>query len=244
VLDGVSLRVPRGSLTAIVGETGSGKTLTALSVIGLAPRGFHLTGGTITFDGRDITRPDRATLRRLRGTGIAIVFQDARAALNPVFTIGRQLGDVLRLHRGLDRRAARSSAQALLEQVQITEAPRRMRQYPHELSGGMAQRAQLALALACRPKLLLLDEPTTGLDVTIQADILDLIVDLNRNSGMTTCMITHDLGVVAATCDEVIVLRDGRTVESSTCEAFLTQPRQPYTRSLLASSRLDLLTLS
>jgi ABC-type glutathione transport system ATPase component len=243
VLHGVSLRVARGSLTAIVGETGSGKTLTALSVMGLAPRGFRRTAGTITFDGLDITRLDTAALRQLRGAGVAIVFQDARAALNPVFTIGRQLRDVLRLHQHLDRGAARSSAQALLEQVQMTEAPRRMRQYPHELSGGMAQRAQLALALACRPRLLLLDEPTTGLDVTIQADILDLIVELNRTSGMTTCMITHDLGVVAETCDDVIVLRHGRTVEASTCAEFFTEPKDPYTRTLLASSRLDRLML-
>ncbi len=239
VLNGVSLTVARHSITAVVGETGSGKTLTALCALGLAPPGFRRTSGTITFDGEDLTQVDDERRHRLRGSGLAVVFQDAKGAINPVFTIGRQLSDVLRLHRDLDRKAARRAAEDLLEQVKISEPARRMKQYVHELSGGMAQRAQLAMALACRPRLLVLDEPTTGLDVTIQADILELIVELTRTEGMTTWMITHDLGVVAETCDRIAVLRNGQTVETGTVEEIFTRAQHPYTRALIADSRLS-----
>jgi ABC-type glutathione transport system ATPase component len=239
VLHSADLAVRRGSITAIVGETGSGKTLTALSVIGLTPRSFHRTGGTIVFDGKDITDYQEKQFRALRGPGIAMVFQNSRSALNPVFTVGTQLGDVCRLHRGVNRKGAAAMSEELLARVRVTEPRARLRQYPHELSGGTAQRVQLALALACRPSLLILDEPTTGLDVTIQADILELIVDLTRDAGMSTCMITHDLGVVAEMCDDVVVMNQGRVVESGTCEQIMTNARNPYTRELLAASRVE-----
>jgi ABC-type dipeptide/oligopeptide/nickel transport system ATPase component len=181
--------------------------------------------------------PERQ-LRQLRGSRIAMVFQNSRSALNPVFTVGTQLGDVCRLHHALSRQAASTMSEHLLAQVRVTEARARLRQYPHELSGGTAQRIQLAMALACRPSLLLLDEPTTGLDVTIQADILELIVELTRESGMSTCMITHDLGVVAEMCDDVIVMNAGRVLESGSCEQVMTSPRHRYTADLLAASRV------
>jgi ABC-type glutathione transport system ATPase component len=237
VLHSIDLAVRRGAITAIVGETGSGKTLTALTIVGLTPRTFHRTAGSIIFDGTDISDYAEAQLRRLRGARIAMVFQNSRSALNPVFSVGSQLVDVCRLQHGLGRRAAAVMAEELLAQVRITEPRTRLRQYPHELSGGTAQRVQLALALACRPSLLILDEPTTGLDVTIQADILELIVELTRNAGMSTCMITHDLGVVAEMCDDVVVMNGGRVVESGSCEQILTRPGDPYTVELLASSR-------
>src|SRR5580704_15231691 len=179
VLHGVSFSVRRGQLSAIVGETGSGKTLTALAVVGLTPPSFERTAGSIIFEGADLAGYDERQLRKIRGTGIAMVFQNSRSALNPVFTVGTQLGDVFRLHRGLTKSAALEASEQMLARVRISEPSGRVRQYPHELSGGTVQRVQLAMALACQPSLLILDEPTTGLDVTIQADILELIVDLN-----------------------------------------------------------------
>ncbi len=176
---------------------------------------------------------------RVRGSQISMVFQDARSALNPVFTVGSQISDVCRLHHGLSRREADALTEQMLERVRVPEARRRMRQYPHEFSGGMAQRALLAMALVCRPSLLLLDEPTTGLDVTIQADILELIVEINREQGMSTCLITHDLGIVAEVCDQVVVMRDGEVREAGTCEQVMSRPKSAYTRELIAASRLD-----
>ncbi len=236
VLHGISFALRRGALTAVVGETGSGKTLTALSMIGLTPRRYVQTGGSITFDGADLSGVSERQLRTVRGSRIAMVFQNARSALNPVFRIGTQLRDVCMLHQGIGKREALDVAADLLAKVRVTDPHARLRQYPHELSGGTAQRVQLALALACRPELLLLDEPTTGLDVTIQAEILELIVELTYETGMTTCMITHDLGVVAETCNEVIVMRHGEVCETGSCEQILTQPSQEYTRALLAAS--------
>ncbi len=239
VLDGVTFGVPRGTMTAIVGETGSGKSLTMLSVLGLTPRTFRRSGGTVTFEGRPLASDDETVMRAVRGSRIAIVFQNSRAALNPVFTVGTQLADVCRLHRGVSKKEARSLAQDLLASVYVSEPGRRLHQYPHELSGGTAQRVQIALALACQPTLLVLDEPTTGLDVTIQADILDLIVEVARERAMTTCLITHDLGVVAQTCDHVVVMRSGRVREVGTTEQVMTAPADPYTAELLSSSRID-----
>jgi ABC-type glutathione transport system ATPase component len=239
VLHSVDLAVRRGAITAIVGETGSGKTLTALTVIGLTPPSFHRTGGSIGYDGTDISAYQERQFRALRGAEIAMVFQNSRAALNPVFTVGTQLGDVCRLHRGVNRKAAAVMSEELLARVRVTEPRARLRQYPHELSGGTAQRVQLALALACRPSLLILDEPTTGLDVTIQADILELIVELTRDAGMSTCMITHDLGVVAEMCDDVVVMNKGRVVESGSCEQIMTSAQHSYTRELLAAGRAE-----
>ncbi len=239
ILHAVNFSVRRGAITAIVGETGSGKSLTSLAMLGLSPSGFHHTEGSITFDGQNISDLDHRALRKIRGSRIAMVFQDSRSALNPVFTIGTQLTDVVRLHRGLGKKAAARTAQEMLERVRVPEAGRRMGQYPHQLSGGTVQRVQLAMALACRPSLLILDEPTTGLDVTIQADILELIVDLTREEGMSTCMITHDLGVVANACEHVVVMRAGEVRETGTCEQILNRPEDVYTRELLAASRVE-----
>jgi ABC-type glutathione transport system ATPase component len=238
VLDSVSFELPASSLTAIVGETGSGKSLMALSILGIPPPGFRRTGGSIVFDGTDLLQQDEKALRSVRGARISMAFQDARGALNPVITVGRQLSDICRVHQKVGQKEAWERAEQLLEQVQVPEPARRMRQYPHEFSGGMAQRAMLAMALICRPALLILDEPTTGLDVTTQADIMDLIVDLKRRDGLSTCLITHDLGVVAETCDYVVVMRHGQVREYGTCEQVMTRPSDPYTAELINASRL------
>ena len=239
VLDDVTFSLRRRAVTAVVGETGSGKTLTALAMLGLSPKGFRRTAGTIDYDGTDLAQLDEGSFRAIRGSQIAMVFQDSRSALNPVFTIGSQLTDACRLHRSLGKREATALAEDLLARVRVPEPRRRMRQYPHELSGGTVQRIQLALALSCQPKLLVLDEPTTGLDVTIQADILELILELTRSEGMSTSMITHDLGVVAETCDDVVVMRAGRVRETGTCEQIMTAPTDEYTQQLLAASRME-----
>ncbi|WP_319520727.1 ABC transporter ATP-binding protein [uncultured Martelella sp.] len=239
VLNGVSFTVEAGSFFAIVGESGSGKSLTALAAMGVLPPGFHHTGGAIRFDGTDLLSLDEASLRKIRGSQISIVFQDARAALNPVFTVGRQIMDVCRMHQKISPKEAREKAEHMLEMVRVPEPKRRMKQYPHEFSGGMAQRALLAMALICQPRLLILDEPTTGLDVTIQADIIDLIIDIRATSKMTTCLITHDLGIVAETCDRVAVMQNGTVCELDSCEHILTAPSHPYTRQLIANSQLE-----
>jgi ABC-type glutathione transport system ATPase component len=239
VLHQVSYRLKTGAMTAIVGETGSGKSLVALSVLGVQPAAFVRTAGRILYRGTDLLSLGEREMRSLRGAEISMVFQDARAALNPVFSVGRQLADVYQLQHGGGRSAAMKKAIEALAQVSIPEPERRARQYPHEFSGGMAQRAMIAMAaLTCRPSLLILDEPTTGLDVTIQSDIMELIVDLTRQRGLTTGLITHDLGVVAETCDEVVVMNAGRVVETGTTEAIFTAPGETYTRGLLAASQL------
>jgi ABC-type dipeptide/oligopeptide/nickel transport system ATPase component len=238
VLSGVSFGLRRSTLTAVVGETGSGKSLTALSMLGVLPRGFVRTGGQLRFDGQDLLADAPTSFERVRGSRISLVFQDARGALNPVFTVGHQLVDVCRTHRSLGRKEAEQAVLEMLEHVRIPDPRRRMRQYPHEFSGGMAQRVMLAMALISEPELLVMDEPTTGLDVTIQADIMDLIVDLIATSGLTACLITHDLGVVAQTCQEVVVMRAGTVREIASCQELFTSPRDEYTRTLLAASRL------
>jgi ABC-type glutathione transport system ATPase component len=181
VLDEVAFSIRRSSLTAIVGETGSGKSLMALSILGVPPQSFRRTSGAILFEGSNLLTLDEKAMRRIRGSKISIVFQDARASLNPVFTVGAQISDVCRVHQDVNKKEAQARTEELLERVRVPEPRRRMRQYPHEFSGGMAQRALLAMALICKPTLLVLDEPTTGLDVTTQADIIDLIVDLDRS---------------------------------------------------------------
>ncbi len=239
VLHGVSFGLRTGAMTAVVGESGSGKSLTALSVLGIQPPAFERTAGRMLFRGTDVFGLDDKGMRAIRGREISMVFQDARAALNPVFTVGRQLADVWQLQHGGTRRAAMTKAIEALGRVSIPEPERRARQYPHEFSGGMAQRAMIAMAaLICRPSLLILDEPTTGLDVTIQSDIMELIVELGRARGLTTCLITHDLGVVAETCDEVVVMNAGRVVETGSAEAIFTTPRDLYTQRLLSASQL------
>jgi ABC-type dipeptide/oligopeptide/nickel transport system ATPase component len=238
VLKGITYSLARGAITAVVGETGSGKSLTALSMLQIQPASFVRTSGRILFDGQDLTALDERTLRGIRGARISMVFQDARAALNPIFTVGRQIADVCRLHQGLSRNDAKDAAIAALRLVHIPDPERRVRQYPHEFSGGMAQRVMIAMALVCKPELLILDEPTTGLDVTIQAEIIALITELCRESDLTTCLITHDLGVVAETCDYAVVMRRGEVLEKGTCEQVLTAPSHEYTQQLLAASRL------
>lgn len=239
VLHQVSYRLKTGAMTAVVGETGSGKSLVALSMLGIQPAAFVRTGGRMLYRGTDLFGLTEKELRSLRGAEISMVFQDARAALNPVFSVGRQLADVYQLQHGGGRAAAMKKAIEALGRVSIPEPERRARQYPHEFSGGMAQRAMIAMAaLTCRPSLLILDEPTTGLDVTIQSDIMELIVDLSRQRGLTTCLITHDLGVVAENCDEVVVMNAGRVVETGSTEAIFTRPQDAYTRRLLAASQL------
>jgi ABC-type dipeptide/oligopeptide/nickel transport system ATPase component len=238
ILDDVSFGLETGTITAIVGETGSGKSMTALSIMGLLPKGFVRTGGQILFEHLDLGALRHDQLRRTRGAEVAMVFQDARAALNPVFTVGRQISDVYRAHRDVSRKKAWEAAVTMLDRVRIPEPERRMKQYPHEFSGGMAQRVVLAMALVSQPRLLLLDEPTTGLDVTIQADIMELIVELTRSTGLTTCLITHDLGLVAQYCGHVVVMRDGRVRETGTCEEIFTAPKDSYTVQLIEASRM------
>lgn len=237
-LEAVTFDVARGSITAVVGETGSGKSLTALSVLRIQPANFVVTSGQILYEGVDLLGCTEREMRAIRGGRIAMVFQDARAALNPVLTVGRQLEDVCRLHRDVDRRAARQLAIDALREVQIPEPERRAKQYPHEFSGGMAQRVMIAMALICEPELVILDEPTTGLDVTIQAEIMRLIVALTVEHGLTATLITHDLGVVAETSDSIVVMQAGRVVETGSAEQIFTAPAHDYTRQLLAASRL------
>ena len=240
VLHDVSYQLRTSRITAVVGETGSGKSLVALSILGSQPPAFARSSGRILFNGDDLLTLDEPAMRAIRGAQISMVFQDARAALNPVFSVGRQLADVWRLRHGGSLSGAMGEAIDALRRVHIPEPERRARQYPHQFSGGMAQRAMIAMAaVICQPVLLILDEPTTGLDVTIQAEIMDLIVELTRTQGLTTCLITHDLGVVAETCDDVVVMNAGRVVETGTVEAIFTAPREAYTRRLLAASRLD-----
>lgn len=236
ILHEVSVAFRRGRLTAVVGETGSGKTMLALSIIGLTAENFECVGGSIMVDDADLTTYDETAFRRLRGRKVVMVFQDSRSALNPVFTIGSQLVDVIRLHHGLARKAAAARAIELLEQVRVPEPARRMKQYAHELSGGTAQRVQLAMALACEPQVLLLDEPTTGLDLTVQAEVLELISELISGGRMSALLITHDMGVVAQTCDDVVVLRNGVICEAGPTAQILTSPQHPYTAELVASS--------
>jgi ABC-type glutathione transport system ATPase component len=239
VLHGVTFGLKEGAITGVVGETGSGKSLVALSILGIQPATFVRTSGRILFRGTDLLTLDEAGLRKVRGAQISMVFQDARAALNPLFTVGRQLADVYRLHNGGSRSGAMAHAIDALHRVYIPEPERRARQYPHEFSGGMAQRVMIAMAaLICEPQVLILDEPTTGLDVTIQSEIMDLVVELGRDRGLTTCLITHDLGVVAETCEEVVVMNGGRVVEAGRAEQIFTAPRHAYTRKLLAASQL------
>ncbi|MFI7276958.1 ATP-binding cassette domain-containing protein [Streptomyces sp. NPDC049879] len=238
VLHDVTFEVPRGGITAVVGETGSGKSLSVLTVMGLMPPGLAVRG-SVRFDGRELIGLGEDGYRALRGSQIAMVFQDARSSLNPVLTVGRQLAAVARLHRGVNRKAAAELVAETLARVRIPDPRRRMAQYPHQFSGGMAQRAMIAMALLCRPRLLLLDEPTTGLDVTTQADVMELVVELARQDGLTACLVTHDLGVVGETCDRVVVMRHGRVVEQAGAEAFFGGPESAYARTLLAANRTD-----
>jgi peptide/nickel transport system ATP-binding protein len=239
-VDGVSFDVGAGQVVGLVGESGCGKSVTALAVMGLLPRRGVRVSGRAMFDGTDLLALPEPAMRDRRGRDISMVFQDPLSALNPVVPIGVQVTEVLRRHRSVSAAGAREEAAALLNQVGIPDPTRRLRDYPHQLSGGMRQRALIAIALACRPRLLIADEPTTALDVTIQAQILALLAELVADTGTALIMITHDLGVVAGLCDEVNVLYGGRVVERSQRHELFARPRHPYTHGLLGSiPRLD-----
>ena len=240
-VDDVSFQIRAGEHVGLVGESGSGKSVTSLAVMGLLPRGGVEVAGSVEFDGRELIGLDTATMRNLRGQELAMVFQDPMTSLNPVVTVGTQITEVLKRHRNLDKNDARTEAVDLLKRVGIPDPARRVGDYPHQLSGGMRQRVLIAIALACQPRLLIADEPTTALDVTIQAQILELLKELVSGSQTALLMITHDLGVVAGLCDRVHVMYAGRIVESAERRQLFAQPRHPYTGGLMASiPRLDL----
>jgi oligopeptide/dipeptide ABC transporter ATP-binding protein len=236
VLRGVDLEVRRGEVLAVVGESGCGKTLAALAMLRLLPPGARVLGGRVELEGEgDLLALPEARMRRVRGRRVAMIFQEPSTALNPVLSIGFQICEVLRLHRGLDRGAARREAARLLDAVALSDAESRLRSYPHQLSGGQLQRVMIAMALAASPDLLLADEPTTALDVTVQAQVIDLLLDLKEDFGLTVLLITHDLGLVAESSDRVAVMYTGRVVEEATVEALFARPAHPYTRGLMAA---------
>lgn len=232
---GISFDLKKGETLCIVGESGCGKSITALSILGLLPENGWIANGEIAFDGKDLTRVSREELRRIRGNDISMIFQEPMTALNPVFTIGFQLREPLMTHRGLSKKEAHAQAVELLRQVGISEPEQRMKQYPHELSGGMRQRVMIAMALACHPQILIADEPTTALDVTIQAQILDLLNELKQRFNTSVIMITHDMGVVAEVADRVLVMYAGEIVEEGEVQKVFSRPEHPYTKGLLAS---------
>ncbi|WP_432565235.1 ABC transporter ATP-binding protein [Kineococcus sp. SYSU DK003] len=234
-VDGVSFSVDAGEVVGLVGESGCGKSVTSLAVMGLLPTRGTEVSGSVRFDGTDLLTLSPGQLAQRRGRDLAMVFQDPMTSLNPVLTLGRQLTEVLRTHTGLSRAAAAREAVDLLGRVGIPDPRRRVGEYPHQLSGGMRQRVLIAIALACSPRLIIADEPTTALDVTIQAQVLDLLTTLVRESGTAMVLITHDLGVVAATCDRVNVLYAGRVVERAGKAELFAQPRHRYTTGLLAA---------
>ena len=234
-VDGVSFTVEAGETVAIVGESGCGKSVTAGSVLRLIPEPPGKIKGSIRFEGVDLLKLDERAMRDIRGNQISMVFQEPMTSLNPVLTVGRQIGETLRLHQGLGREAAERRVVEMLRLVGIAEPERRAREYPHQLSGGMRQRVMIAIALACNPKLLIADEPTTALDVTIQAQILDLMSELKQRVGAAIILITHDLGVVAEIAERVLVMYAGRKVEEARVSELFRSPRHPYTQGLLGA---------
>jgi oligopeptide/dipeptide ABC transporter ATP-binding protein len=239
-VDGLSFKVRRGEILGIVGESGSGKSVTALSVMRLLRRPGRINGGRILFNGRDLLKASESEMQRIRGAEIAMVFQDPMTSLNPVIRTGWQVGEPLWLHQGLTKAKAYNESVRLLARVDIPDSRKRAEQYPHEFSGGMRQRAMIAMALSLNPTVLIADEPTTALDVTIQAQILDLLRDVNRSFGTAIVLITHNFGVVAGMCDRVVVMYAGRVVEEGPTSDVFATPKHPYTWSLLRSlPRLD-----
>jgi len=233
-VDGVSFSVDAGRTLGIVGESGCGKTMTALSILRLTPPSARVSG-EIIFDGRPVLTLTESEMRRIRGNAIAMIFQEPMSSLNPVFTVGNQIAEAVRLHQGLNRHAAREKAIEMLKLVEISEPERRVDEYPHQMSGGMRQRVMIAMALSCHPRLLIADEPTTALDVTIQAQILDLLAGLQQRFGLALILVTHDLGIVAERADEVAIMYAGRIVERAPVERIFARPLHPYTRGLLRS---------
>ena len=229
----LSLRVHANETLAVVGESGSGKSVTALSILRLLPPGARIARGRVLFEGTDLTKLDERAMSAIRGNRIAMIFQEPMTSLNPTMTVGAQIGESLAIHRGMGAARARSEALALLDRVRIPSARRRLDEFPHQFSGGMRQRVMIAMALACRPRLLIADEPTTALDVTIQAQILQLIKELQDEEKMGVLFITHDMGVVAEIADRALVMRNGEVVETGECHAIFARPRHPYTRTLL-----------
>ena len=234
-LNGVSFSMNQGDVLGIVGESGSGKSVTAYSIMGLTAYPGRLVGGTVWFNGHQIDKMTEKEFRKIRGNEVSIIFQDPMTSLNPVYTIGNQIVEVILLHTKKTKQEAWARAKELLELVGINEPDRRLKQYPHELSGGMRQRVMIAIALACEPKLLIADEPTTALDVTIQAQILELMNDLRHKLGMSIIMITHDLGVVAQMCEKIAVMYAGHIVEYGTTDEIFYNPQHEYTKGLINS---------
>lgn len=239
-LNGVSIHMEEGDVLGIVGESGSGKSVTAYSLMGLTAHPGKLIGGTLDFNGHRINDMTEKDMCKMRGNEVSIIFQDPMTSLNPVYTIGNQIEEVIRLHTKKDKKAAKERARELLTLVGINEPDKRLKQYPHELSGGMRQRIMIAIALACEPKLLIADEPTTALDVTIQAQIIELMMELKEKLGMAIIMITHDLGIVASTCEKIAVMYAGNIVEYGTTDDIFYNPKHEYTKGLIRSiPRMD-----
>src|SRR2546423_3015610 len=234
-VDDVSFYLDQGELLGLVGESGCGKSMTALTIMRLVAPPGKIVAGEILFDGRDLLKLSNAEMRSVRGNDVAMIFQDPMTSLNPVFTVGEQIAEALRLHRKLARKAARVAAVEAMREVSIPDPELRVNDYPHQLSGGMRQRVMIAMALACDPKVLIADEPTTALDVTIQAQILDLLNNLRRTRDLAVLLITHDLGVVAEVADRVAVMYTGKIVEESTVDELFARPKHPYTEGLLRS---------
>jgi peptide/nickel transport system ATP-binding protein len=234
VLENLSFTVQQGRTMALVGESGCGKSMTALAIMRLLPDSFVITGGRVLLEGKDVLAASPRRLRSLRGNAMSMIFQEPMTALNPLYTVGDQIAEVLRCHRHLGRSDAAEQTIAFLKAVQIPAAEQRVRAYPHQLSGGMRQRVMIAMALACKPKLLIADEPTTALDVTVQAQIFDLLARLQEETETAIVLITHDLGAVAELADDVSVLYAGRCIETGTSQDIVAAPRHPYTRGLLA----------
>ncbi len=234
-VDGVSFYIDSGELLALVGESGCGKSMTALSIMRLIAPPGKIVSGEILFDGRDLLKLSNAEMRAVRGNDVAMIFQDPMTSLNPVFTVGEQIAEALRLHRKLSRKDARQTAIDAMREVSIPDPEMRANDYPHQLSGGMRQRVMIAMALACDPKLLIADEPTTALDVTIQAQILELLNNLRKTRELGVLLITHDLGVVAEVADRVAVMYTGKIVEESPVDELFARPKHPYTEGLLRS---------
>ncbi|HEY2874230.1 MAG TPA: ABC transporter ATP-binding protein [Reyranella sp.] len=240
-VDGVSFALDRGETLGIVGESGCGKSVTAMSILRLIPpETGRIASGSIKFEGEELTTLSEEAMKRLRGHRISMIFQEPMTSLNPVLTVGTQIAENVTRHLGVSRKAARERAREMLDLVRIADAKRRLDEYPHQLSGGMRQRVMIAMALSCDPQVLIADEPTTALDVTIQAQILDLMLDLKEKTGTAIVLITHDLGVVAETAQRVVVMYAGRKVEEAPVEALFDNPLHPYTRGLMAAiPRLD-----